>query len=69
MAKNNEQLPVILNTEAVSELLGISQQTVRIQCMQGELPATKLGRRWYVSRDRLFACLNENGGKEIAVGL
>lgn len=53
-----ENLPLILNTEAVSRLLNVSEQTVRKECSCGHIPAIKIGRRWFTPRDRFIELLN-----------
>lgn len=63
MTTIKDELPVVLNTETVAELLGVSVQTVRIQCAEGELPGVKIGRRWFVARDRFIEFLN--GGMKL----
>lgn len=54
---------MILNTETMAELLNVSDQTVRAACNDGTLPAVKVGRRWFVSRDLFIEFLN--GGERI----
>lgn len=63
MTTMSNELPAVLNTETVASLLGVSVQTVRIQCVEGELPGVKIGRRWFVPRDRLVEFLN--GGSRL----
>lgn len=58
-----DKLPMILNTETMAELLNVSDQTVRAACNDGTLPAVKVGRRWFVSRDLFIEFLN--GGERI----
>lgn len=55
---SEKTLPLILNTEEVAEILGISGQTVRKECATGGLPAVRVGRRWFISREKLFKLLN-----------
>lgn len=47
----------LLTVSQAAELLGIAEPTVRKLCASGELPAAKLGKRWYVSQKRLFTIL------------
>ena len=58
-----DKLPMILNTETMAELLNVSDQTVRAACNDGTLPAVKVGRRRFVSRDLFIEFLN--GGEKI----
>lgn len=47
--------PDLLDTDALSQLLGLCAATVRDLCRDGELPAVKLGGRWFVARRDLAA--------------
>ncbi|HIS40768.1 MAG TPA: helix-turn-helix domain-containing protein [Candidatus Aphodovivens avistercoris] len=58
-----ENLPLILNTGMLSSLLNVSEQTVRKECALGHIPAVKVGRRWFVPRDRFIEFLN--GGMKL----
>ena len=40
-----------LSSEEAARLLGCSPKTVRRYCKEGDLPAEKLGRRWYISTE------------------
>lgn len=48
----------ILNTKDVAEILGISYQTVRKECAEGRIPAVKVGRKYFVTRENLYKLLN-----------
>lgn len=48
-------LPVLMSTKQVAELLGTSDKFVRDQCARGEFKAAKLGGVWRVNRDALLA--------------
>lgn len=37
----------------ITKVLGASKQTVRRMMARGDIPAVKIGRRWYVSEARL----------------
>lgn len=50
-----EGWPDLLDTDALSHLLGLCAATVRDLCRDGELPAVKLGGRWFVSKRELSA--------------
>lgn len=43
----------LLNVRQLAELLGKSKSTVRGWCKDGTLPAKKIGRSWFVSREAL----------------
>lgn len=55
---SEKTLPLILNTEEVAKILGISGQTVRKECATGGLPAVRVGRRWFIPRDKFFEFVN-----------
>lgn len=43
----------LLTVEDVSEVTGLSRQTVRACMAGGQIPAVKIGRRWFSPRARL----------------
>ena len=49
--------PDMLGVNDLAEILGVSVKTVQHQCARGDLPAVKIGRRWYVARLRLVNLL------------
>lgn len=46
-------LPDLLTVEQMAEMLGLSTNTVRSLCRNGQIPAVHIGRRWYVPRAKL----------------
>lgn len=40
----------LLRIEDMAELLVCDTQTVRRLCRQGDIPATRIGGRWYITR-------------------
>lgn len=48
------RFPDLMTVADVCEATGLSAQTVRISCASGELPAVKIGRRWFVPKSRLI---------------
>lgn len=44
----------ILDTDDLSAEFGASHQTIRRMCADGILPAFKMGRMWYVRKDKLI---------------
>ena len=46
--------PDLLSTAKVCELFGIHPNTCRRYCIEGKLPARKIGQRWYISRPLLM---------------
>ena len=54
-------LPVLLTPETIKELVPegtISTRAIRNACAEGSLPATKIGRRWFIPRDKFFEFVN-----------
>ena len=45
-------LPELLTAQDVCDLTGSSLSTVRRACAAGQLPAVRIGRRWYVPRTK-----------------
>lgn len=48
------EMPPLIPTEAMAEMTGVNVRTIREKCATGELPAVKVGRRWFVVRDELL---------------
>ena len=45
--------PDRFTVEQMAEMLGLSTNTVRSLCRNGQIPAVHIGRRWYVPRAKL----------------
>jgi excisionase family DNA binding protein len=45
----------LLDAPAVARRLGLSRVTVNASILAGELPATRLGQRWFVTEEALLA--------------
>ena len=45
----------ILTTRQASELLQVTERTVKVQAAQGKIPARKVGQGWRFSRAALIA--------------
>lgn len=50
-----DDFPVMLEVKHLAELFGIGERAARAWCASGKVPAVKIGRVWYVSRERLRA--------------
>lgn len=62
-----EPAPEIMNIEEVADLLRVSAQTVYTLVRKGKLPATKIGREWRFSRQKILSLINSNtSGEESA---
>ena len=71
MVKHTDELPVVLNTEHLQELSGLSMPTIYKLLEKAEktnmFPVRKVGHKWLISRDGFLAWLNrelEKEGKE-----
>lgn len=49
----------LMNQSQTCEMLGISKDTFWAMCKSGELPAVKIGRRWYVPKAELMRVVSE----------
>ena len=47
----------LLNPKDASEVLGLQEWTVRRMLRNGELPAVKIGARWYMPKSKLIEYL------------
>lgn len=45
----------LISTERLAGILGVHLNTARALCRNGEVPAVRIGNRWYVPRARLVA--------------
>ncbi len=58
---NQSEYPEAMNLDEVADLLRVSNQTVYNLVKRGELPATKIGREWRFSRERVLSIINQGG--------
>lgn len=49
-----EELPDLIKTRDIAQVLGKDKVTVRRLCANGGLPAVKIGREWYVLKKKLL---------------
>ena len=52
------KLPVVLNTEDVAIIFGLTVQSVRALTRQGKIPATKVGSTYRDEKERLMEFMN-----------
>jgi excisionase family DNA binding protein len=52
------QLPLLLTTEEVADLLRVHVNTIKIMVRAGKLPAVKVGRAWRIKRSDVLALLD-----------
>lgn len=50
-----KDLPEILTPEELASLIHANPQCVRRMCAMGSIPAMKVGRKWAIPRDLVFA--------------
>lgn len=48
------EVPCLISLEQAAILLGIGIDAVRKHCVSNELPAVKIGRFWYIDKQRLM---------------
>lgn len=63
---NKPEYPEIMNVSEVAELLRVSNQTIYNLVNSGQLPATKVGREWRFSREKILQILAGEAFKEQA---
>lgn len=54
-----DEVPLILNTTEVSELIGCSSQVVRGLCHTNQIPFIRYGRAFIFPRDRIRSWLDK----------
>lgn len=52
------ELPSLVQVSQFAEFLGVKDQTIRDMIHRGELPASKIGKRFYVNRDAFIDMVN-----------
>ncbi len=58
MGQNWDDLPLVLTSDEVAEILRVSPQSVRAMCRDGRLQGTKIGKQWRIERRVLQAYLS-----------
>ena len=48
------EVPALLNLEEAALLLGLSVDSVRRYCVNGDLPAIQIGKQWRVDKEKLM---------------
>ena len=50
------EMPPLLTPQQLADMTGgqVNVSTVRRKCAAGEIPAVKVGKKWFVVRDRLL---------------
>ena len=61
-ARHHSLTPIVLHPDEVGELLGCSGWTIRRLIKKGHLPAIRIGRRYLVRTDDVYALLNPARG-------
>lgn len=58
--------PLTYTVEEVAALLGIARGVAYESVRTGQIPATRVGRRWLIPRRRFHAWLDGTEGQEVA---
>lgn len=64
IAKNVNELPLVLTPKNIADILALSRNTVYELCQSADFPAFKVGKQYRISRDRFIAWLNMAGKNE-----
>ncbi len=56
-------LPRILLVEDLADALGVTVETARRWCRDGHIPASRLGRRYVISREQLLSHLEREANQ------
>lgn len=56
MKEELREMPPLLTPQQLADMTGgqVNVSTVRRKCAAGEIPAVKVGKKWFVVRDRLL---------------
>ena len=49
-----DEVPAILTLEQVGVLLDFNEESTRRYCMNGDLPAVKIGKQWRIDKQKLM---------------
>ncbi len=60
--KSYDELPLFLNAETISKLLGISSTTVYEMMHQKDFPVLRVGNRMVVPKERFKEWVDKNSG-------
>ena len=55
-----DDIPVLIDCKLAATILGVSNETVRLACVKGELPAFKIGDTWRINKNRFMAYCGES---------
>lgn len=56
------EYPDLLSVQDMHQLTGLSEQTIRAEINNGNLPGFRIGRRLYVSKKHLLEYIENGGG-------
>ncbi|MCI1958123.1 MAG: helix-turn-helix domain-containing protein [Clostridia bacterium] len=62
--KNYDELPLVLNAQAISDVLGISRTNAYVLFNKADFPTIKIGARKMVARDKFIEWIG-NASKKI----
>ena len=52
---------VAMKTQDVADFLGMHRRTIQRLCQEGKIPASKVGRDWYILRSDLIGLIHHAG--------
>lgn len=58
-----EEIPAVVGSKQVAQLLNLNPQTVKIWAHDGKLPATKIGGKWKFRREDILEFMKQHNGR------
>lgn len=56
MGNGKDGMPPLVTPQQLADAMGgtVSAKTIRRACANGDVPAVKIGRKWFIPRDKLL---------------
>lgn len=54
--------PPMVSTKQFAEIVGVREQTVRLWCEDGTVPAVKVGKLWRINREQVLSTDRSSAG-------
>ncbi|WP_232050831.1 helix-turn-helix domain-containing protein [Arabiibacter massiliensis] len=61
-----DEYPDLLTPDHIAEITGQSPATIRAICARGDLPAIRIGKRWYVPKPDLLDYVKAGGTRGLS---
>lgn len=61
-----DEYPDLLTPDHIAEITGQSPATIRAICARGDLPAVRIGKRWYVPKPDLLDHIKAGGSRGLS---